>query len=492
MVDYTSLQERIRPVETLILAGKFQMAIDKLQYMLKKDIFLPEERWRAYQRIGDCYCDMLKMDEAAEAYWQSANSTTGLLLPIQQNIYSNYLMVSHNLSGLGAEELAQRHFLYQKLTETIPRFKHIRRKHNKIRVGYIADKFIRNVLTFFSVHLFEGYNRHKFYVHIYSIENYSDAITEQLRQKVDGYTDFTHNTSADVIARRIYKDEIDILIDLGGHTLFGLTVQVLAYKPAPIQMAGIGYMSTSGLKDTDYFLTDNYLDPPGEHDNQFSEKLLRLEKTHWCYVPPGKITVGRIRDYNRLIVFGSFNKFSKITAEMLCLWKKILTEIPQSRLLLKCPERQPYLKAFMRKKMQKFGFRPEQYELEIGETGYLERYGDVDIILDTYPYTGGATTCDALLCGVPVVTMYGERHGTRFGYSMLKNLGLEELAASNETEYISKAVALARDLPRLKQLHERLPQMMKDSPIMDYTAYVSNLEKQYEVVYQEWIRGMSK
>ena len=128
-----------------------------------------------------------------------------------------------------------------------------------------------------------------------------------------------------------------------------------------------------------------------------------------------------------------------------------------------------------------------------GVTGdYFDRYADVDILLDTYPYTGGGTTCDALICGVPVITKYGSRHGTRFSYSLLANLGLEELAAASDEEYVEKAVALAKDPELLAVLHEKIPELMKSSPVMDGAGYVRDVEAAYLRMWQAWQEKMAK
>ena len=120
---------------------------------------------------------------------------------------------------------------------------------------------------------------------------------------------------------------------------------------------------------------------------------------------------------------------------------------------------------------------------------YLSRYYDVDLLLDTYPYVGGGTTCDALYMGVPVISRYGRRHGTRFGYSLLMNVGLEELTAATEEEYIEKAVALASDTELLAALHRQIPQMFRQSPVMDVAGYMRDIQSAYERIWQEWLSG---
>lgn len=144
-----------------------------------------------------------------------------------------------------------------------------------------------------------------------------------------------------------------------------------------------------------------------------------------------------------------------------------------------------------RRRLLHLGFRPEEFELEDATADYLSRYQDVDILLDTYPYPGGGTTCDALYMGVPVVTRYGRRHGTRFGYSLLENIGLGELACKDDEEYVEKAIALAQDPVLLAALHEKIPQMMKASPVMDAAAYLRDLEAAYRSIFARWLQSQA-
>ena len=211
-----------------------------------------------------------------------------------------------------------------------------------------------------------------------------------------------------------------------------------------------------------------------QHDEDFAEQLVRLPHSHFCYTPPEHfLWREKFWHPHKEILFGSFNNFAKLNEDILLLWKRILERVPGSRLLLKNSNYRTWTLRRIKDRVRHLGFPMDRVMFE-GVTGdYFDRYADVDILLDTYPYTGGGTTCDALICGVPVITKYGSRHGTRFSYSLLANLGLEGLAAASDEEYVEKAVALAKDPELLAVLHEKIPSL---SPCLQGVA-----EHAYEI-----------
>ena len=270
---------------------------------------------------------------------------------------------------------------------------------------------------------------------------------------------------------RLPRDEIDVLVDLAGHSAGG-ALPVFAYRPAPVQVSGLGYVNTTGLSAVDYFLTDDIVDPPA-HEAFFTEEPVCLTSqflyTAKSAAPEPAGAPSREKGY---IVFGVFNHWYKITDEMLFCWREIMARVPKSRLLLKCQEL--FAPAMQEEALQ----RP-------ATSDYMERWLAVDIALDTYPYPGGGTTCDALYMGVPVVTRYGRRRGTRFGLSLLKNVGLEALAAADGRAYIEKAAALAHDAALLDELHRTLRSRLAASPVMQATSYMAEIERFYELAVEK-------
>ena len=325
-------------------------------------------------------------------------------------------------------------------------------------------------------------------MYCYCLNDKQDEFTRAVQSQADVWRDVAEK-SYEEIAQLIFQDEIDILYDLAGHSAYS-GLPVLAWKPAPVQLSGLGYMDTTGLPTVDYFLADSWC-APAAVEPCFTEKLLQLTSL-FCYT--GRLDVAepkgapcREKGY---IVFGVFNHYRKFTDEMLSAWRKILERVPQSRLLLKNQLfLDPEAVDIAYGRLQALGFDMDRVWFEAGSIAYMDRYLDVDIALDTYPYPGGGTTCDALYMGVPVISLYGTRHGTRFGYSLLMNVGLGELAVPDAESYIERAVALAQDKELLLALHQRLRPMLQQSPIMDGRGYTRAVEAAYEQMWAAWVNS---
>lgn len=238
----------------------------------------------------------------------------------------------------------------------------------------------------------------------------------------------------------------------------------------------------------DYLISDTAVDPPGMHDAFLSEKPLYLP-SQFCYtgrndLPASEGAPCRKRGY---VTFGVFNQYRKFTDSMLRVWQQILEQLPDARLLMKGKAMgSNSLMDEAYREMRAMGFDMDRVCFEPASLEYMERYLEVDIALDTYPYPGGGTTLDALYMGVPVISLYGERRNTRFGLSILWAVGLEELAAATIEEYIGRAVALARDGELLDILHRNLRQMVTQSDGLAPRAYTRHLEKKYLDIWQEW------
>jgi len=406
---------------------------------------------------------------------------------MKRQMYSNLLCYMHFFPGINDSKMFTMAKNYSLLFTDREKFSHRRRvkKHKKIKIGYLSTDFFEHIVTHFTIQLYSAYNRDRFEVHLYNIGTKHNEVTDWISEMADGWHDL-HGRPSREIAQSIYDDEIDILFDLSGHTMAGRTLLVSSHKPAPIQIAGIGYWNTTGLPAIDYFLSDKYCSPP-ENDDLFTEKLIRLPHSHFCYTPPESV---KICDFtykmHHPVVFGSFNNYNKISDDMLVLWLKIIRQVPGSRLLLKNVQPGEEKRVRMRQRLFAIGFKEDEVILRGPSWPHLHEYADMDIALDTYPYVGGGTTCEALYMGVPVISRYGVRHGSRFGYSFLHNIGLGELSAATDEEYVSKAVELAKSPELLQLLHEQLRTMMQASPVMDGSNYLREIETAYEKIYSEW------
>ena len=449
-------------------------------------MFPAERRWELHDLIGQAFYWLADLPAALphlRLAWELPREHYADRLAA----LSNYLMYLHYADGVTDEMMCDAHAAYAKMLGSLPLFSHTVRKHGKLRIGYLSPNLTDHIVLNFAIQLFSAYNRSRYEVRLYDIGTLQCETTDWVAGMVDGYTDLSKCRPQEAAAR-IHADEIDILFDLAGHSAGGKTLMIAAHKPAPIQLSGIGYFNTTGLSAMDYFLGDPFCDPPGE-EVHFTEQILRLPQTHLCFTPSE-----RFRPYEHLqrtphenVVFASFNNFAKITDAMLTAWGEILRAVPTARLLLKNVHPLKETLTRMKKRAVQAGIDPARLELRPGSKDYLADYLDADVILDTFPYQGGGTTCEALCMGLPVVVRAGTRHGARFGVSLLHNAGLSELIAGSTEEYIERAVLLARDRELLSALQMAVPRMMRASPLMDAAGYVRAMETAYQMIWERYL-----
>ena len=406
----------------------------------------------------------------------------------RRRFYYGISLFQLNGVDLPAAEVYRRSCGYGELFADVPRYSHRgRRNKDKIRIGYISGDFREHVMQYFIWPFFAGFDRARFEVYVYSLGK-EDQYTEFFQKLVTAWRDLRpQQCDMEAIAREIYADEVDILFDLAGHTA-NSGLAALAWKPAPVQISGLGYMATTGLPAVDYFVTDHFCDPAG-NEQFYVEKLLRLT-SQFCYngythLPAAQGTPARRRGY---VVFATFNQYVKLQDTMLSAWREILERVPQSRLLLKNSSMGKHGCAVrLWERMRRLGFDMSRVMFEEATKDYMLRYLDVDIALDTFPWPGGGTTCDALYMGVPVVSYYTERHSTRFTYSLLANIGLAELASERMEDYVEAAVALAGNLDLLDALHRELRDRMRASPVMDQEHYIREMEAAYQMIWENYL-----
>ena len=397
-----------------------------------------------------------------------------------------------SLFGGGARRspsLAQRTQMAVRVQPTAPPMEKRRTRtfSRKLRIGYISPDFRLHAAAYFFMPLVRDFDAASFEVTCYA-RGKRDRVTSLFRQKGVRWKDISRLSARDA-ARLIERDGIDILVDLAGHTQ-GSGLPVLARRPAPVQLTAIGYMATTGLRAVDYFLSDIYCSPWDMGARGFSEKVLRMPHSHLCYAPVlrdmpksgGEAPFVR----NGCITFGSFNNFSKVSDDMLALWRGVLERMKGARLVVKskiCSIAAG--RKIVKERLQRFGIPLAQVELRPYSPDYLEQYADIDIALDTFPYTGGVTTCEALYMGVPVITKAGGTHGSRFSTSILENAGLSQLVARGDMEYVRKAVELADSPDILRRLHRDLRAHVEASPLMDAKGYMKDLEDIYREIAED-------
>lgn len=365
-----------------------------------------------------------------------------------------------------------------------------------LKIGFVSGDFGMHPVSYFLVRAFEYHDSSQFEYYCYSNRSMNDSMTFYFRDHCHRWRN-VWKMDANEIAKLIRKDRIDILVDLSGYTKDN-RLDVFAFKPAPIQVSWLGYPNTTGLTAIDYRITDAVADPPGEADNLHTEKLIRLPGIFLCYYPPpeaiSKLACPSVK--NGYITFGSFNNLSKLTPTTIELWSAILRKVPQSKLLIK---RNAFaddnVRSFFEERFARFGIGSERLILHPAFADANERvdinkqiglYQEVDIALDPHPYNGTTTTCEALWMGVPVVTLKGDRHAARVGASILTEIGLQDLIAENEEEYIIKAVSLAENNNLRLILRQSLRGMISSSRLGDGAAYTRNLEIAFRSIWSDW------
>ena len=413
------------------------------------------------------------------------------LRPNHAGIHSNLVFRMHYHPAMDAPTLAAEHRRWnhqhaQPLQPFIPPHRNDRSPDRRLRIGYVSPDFREHPVGRFLLPLLAHHDHNNFEIFAYAQLPASDAMTAQLRSHTDHWHGLAR-VSDPQAAELIGAHQIDILIDLAGHTA-NSRLLVFARKPAPVQVTYLGYPDTTGLATMDYRLTDAWADPPGQTESYHSEALVRLDPCAWCYQPRASPPVTPRPDGP--ITFGSFNTFVKVTAPMLHLWSRILKAVPDSRLLLKALALgSESTRQRVRGLLGQEGIGPERLELRGGEPHYADHlalYHRIDVALDTFPYHGTTTTCEALWMGVPVVTLAGSCHVSRVGVSLLTTAGLPELVATTTEEYLQIAASLAHDRPRLTHLRATLRPQLQQSPLMDAPRFARTIEAAYRQMWRQW------
>ncbi len=317
-------------------------------------------------------------------------------------------------------------------------------------------------------------------IQIYSDLQAEDTVTERLRQASDGFHAVAH-LSHQALAEKIHRDRVDILFDMGGHTA-GNRLPAFAMRPAPVQITWAGYVGTTGLPTMDYLLCDDrYV--PEEEARFYTEKRLSMPHCYAAYRPleePPPPAVPAPCLEKGYVTFGALQNPTKINRRVAERWALILAAVPDSRLLLQYPfMTHPQNRARILAPMQALGIDEKRiiFHDRADQAAFLARYREIDIALDTFPYSGGLTTCEALWMGVPVVTFPGRSFAGRHAVSYLHAAGLQELIAPDEAGYGALAVELAGDHKRLAGLHETLRDQVAQSPMADGVGFAEWLHE---------------
>lgn len=406
-------------------------------------------------------------------------------------VRSNFLYLMHFLPQASAADLGTAHRQWS--TSLGPQRREVqlpvtRSTPSLLRIGYVSADFREHPVMRFFLPLLRSHDRSRFHITLFSNTAVPDSQTEEVRSLADSWCDISGINDPQAF-EQIRTRQIDILVDLSGHT-GGNRLPVFARRAAPVQVTWLGYPDTTGLSEMDYRLTDAIADPQGLTDAHCSERLLRLPETAWCYEPKvmsDMTPLPAIRCGE--VTFGSFNNLAKLNAQVARLWSQVLARVPGSKLLIKAAGLgSATAQSHIRSLFTAAGVADDRLVLHPPRDSYSDHmgvYGMVDIALDTFPYNGTTTTCDALWMGVPVVTLRGQTHMSRVSSSLLHSVGLDQLCTDTPEAFIQTSTELAADREALSQLRATLRSRMQGSPLMNTKRFARSVEDAFEQMWNQ-------
>jgi protein O-GlcNAc transferase len=420
------------------------------------------------------------------------------LRPDSTLVFSNYLLSLNGDPWADPAWIAAEHMKFQSLIRGEVRRPVVRDADpsRRLRIGYLSPDFRQHSVAHFILPVMEGHDRAKVEVIGYSASNREDAMTSLIRGACDHWRG-VFRMADEELAALIAQDGIDVLVELSGHTSNN-RLTLLARRAAPVQMTYLGYPNTTGLVEVDYRITDAIADPPGLTESWHSEKLVRIEGGFLAYRAPDWArelpVVALPADDVGHITFGSFNNLAKINEVVLESWASIMEGVPGSVLLLKAKGlKDDRVQARIRDVFRARGLDADERVVMLGlehsSVEHLGLYNRVDLALDTFPYNGTTTTCEALWMGTPVLTLMGRNHAGRVGASLLARIGLDDLVCENREAYVEQAMTLARERSKLKVLRTGLRERLVSSPLMDGRRVANELESAFARVWRDFCQG---
>lgn len=415
------------------------------------------------------------------------------LAPDLAAAHTGLLLSLHYDPRTTAAELAREHRRWAERRVTAPAshaYANSANPERPLRVGFVSPDFWHHPVARFLLPLFREHDRARFEFFAYANSRHRDGMSLELHRRAAHWRDVTACTDSQ-FAHQVRADRIDILIDLAGHTS-GSRLSGFASKPAPIQVSYLGYPDTTGLPAIDYRVVDPWSDPPGLTDPFCTEELWRLPTCAWCYSPPSAAPSPAVTERltRGAISFGSFNTLAKLSAPLVAWWAALLRELPASRLVLKAKALTDRgTRRVVEQRFAAHGIATSRLLLlpwarTIEE--HIAQYAEIDLALDSFPFHGTTTTCDALWMGVPVVTLAGDMHHSRVGVSLLHQVGLDACVAHSPSDYVRRAAELARDPTRLGTLHGDLRARMAASPLRDERGFTAEFETMLRAMWRRW------
>lgn len=418
------------------------------------------------------------------------------LKPEANKVRSNLLFLLTHQGSLDPESLFKEHVRFGRELEdrvrslrTIPH-SNIRDADRPLRVGFVSGDLRTHASINFIEPIWRNLNRELYRIFVYHTGDIEDAATKPLRELAESWRR-VHAFGPEKLRDYVAEDKIDILFDLSGHTESN-RLPTFAMRAAPVQASWIGYPATTGLSEMDYYLIDRHVAPPGMLEAQFTEKLVYLPAAFTFRAHPESPEVNEAPVLqNGYVTFGSFNRYSKISDAVLDLWGRVMSRVPGSRIVLGNIPKDSISE--LKERFAKFGVVSERISIRprAGMRGYLAYHHEVDIALDTFPYTGGTTSCHSLWMGVPVLTLAGNTRISRQTAGGLGLAGLSDWICTSEDEYIEKAVAWSDDVAKLGALRANMRQQLRETAFCRSDVAARGLERAMRKMWITWCNGES-
>lgn len=503
----------------LAMSGDAKAAQEPLQ----RGVQLDPDSSEAHYNLGKCFSEQNLLAQAESEYQEAirldpenglahinlgqlcnrqgrtrealAHYRAGLSQITQPALHSNLPMLMNFIDGVSDADVYEAHRAFDQrfVAPLAPRVRppaDPRQAERRLRVAYLSRDLRHHSVQYFLLPILSHHDHAAFEIVCYSDSKQADEVTELFKVHADRWVE-CDGWSDEELAGRIRRDGIDLLIDLGGHTDRN-RLPVLARRPAPLQIGYLGYPSTTGVSTIDYRISDRWIDPePPDPQILSSETPLRLQHGYFCYAPIAESPKVSALPFDRLgrITFGSLNQGAKLNPALFACWSEVLRGVPGSRLWLQnsaLHEEAP--RRTLVEEFERLGVDRQRLVFHAfgPAPAYLKSYHEIDIALDSFPYNGGTTTCEALWMGVPVVSWRGNRHVARLGASILGHVGLSELVASSPQSYVETAIALSRDVDRLRSLRSTMRDRLSASSLMDHAGFTRELEAAYRAVWRRW------
>lgn len=473
-------------------------ALDDYERALKhyeKAIELQPDFAEAWSNKGNVLRVMGRAEESIQAYKKAME-----INPQSEAAHSNYLMALHYSEGIDRQTIYDETIAWdEKFAKALKPakvvFENDRDPDKKLRVGMISNSFRKHPVGYMIVKAVENMDSEKVEWITYSgvPKSKYDQITSRLQKVSSKWYDIVGMQDKN-LEKMIRKDKCDVLLDLSGHSETG-RLAIFCRRPAPVQVEWVGGLfDTSGLTEMDWIIGDNVEIPAGD-DEWYTEKVYRMPDNYICYDPPEYLPeLTRELPSKRLgyVTFGNFNNMAKVSPTCVRIWSNILKSVPDSKLLLKTKGAgQKAVRDYIHGLFAEHEIPTERVICEEGapHKEFVENYNRVDIAFDPWPYTGGLTTIEALIMGVPVITMPSEHFAGRHAAAHLTTAGLKDWIVEDEKAYHDLAVKWANDLDSLHKLRGELRDQVLNSPLCDGPKFAKNLEKAFRYMWQDYLKS---